>query len=146
MRGAAPGPQLMVGELGNGFGDAGGVGAMVTIDWFDGPREALAGLFQLADDSPVAVRGYRDLGRVLVARDGPAVIGHLQLIADERAVEAEVKSLAVREDRQGAGVGRMLMERAATVCRDEHRSTLLVATAPPTRACCGSISGSGSGR
>jgi GNAT superfamily N-acetyltransferase/catechol 2,3-dioxygenase-like lactoylglutathione lyase family enzyme len=105
------------------------MGAMVSIDWFEGPREALAGLFELADDSPAAVRGYRDLGRVLVARDGCDVIGHLQLVAGEHAEEAEIKSLAVLEDRQGAGVGRMLVERAAAVCREEDRSTLLVSTA-----------------
>lgn len=102
---------------------------MLTIEWFEGSREELAGLFALADDSSAQVRSYRDLGRVLVARDGAAVIGHLQLIDGERADETEVKSLAVREDRQGAGVGRMLVERAISICRDEHRATLLVATA-----------------
>jgi GNAT superfamily N-acetyltransferase/catechol 2,3-dioxygenase-like lactoylglutathione lyase family enzyme len=102
---------------------------MVTIEWYEGPRAALADLFALADDSPAAVSADRDLGRVLVARDGPVVIGHLQLVAGERSDEAEVKSVAVREDRQGAGVGRMLLERAAAVCREEHRSTLLAATA-----------------
>src|SRR5512132_4636589 len=102
---------------------------MPTVGWFEGSRDELADLFALADDSPAAVSGYRDLGRVLVARDGPVVIGHLQLIAGERPDEAEVKSVAVREDRQGAGVGRMLVGRAAAVCRQERRSTLLVATA-----------------
>jgi GNAT superfamily N-acetyltransferase/catechol 2,3-dioxygenase-like lactoylglutathione lyase family enzyme len=104
-------------------------GAMVTIEWYEGPRAALADLFALADDSPAVVSGYRDLGRVLVARDGPVVIGHLQLVAGERSDVAEVKSVAVREDRQRAGVGRMLLERAAAVCREEGRATLLVATA-----------------
>ena len=100
-----------------------------TIGWFDGPREALADLFALADDSPAAVSAYRDLGRVLVAREGETVVGHLQLIDGERAGEAEVKSLAVREDRQGAGIGRRLVERAVAACREEQRSTLLVSTA-----------------
>src|SRR5829696_7890296 len=97
---------------------------MLTIEWFEGPRAALSDLFALADDSLAAVRAYRDLGRVLVARDGSLVIGHLQLIAGERSDEAEVKSVAVREDRQGAGVGRMLLERAAAVCREERRSNV----------------------
>jgi ribosomal protein S18 acetylase RimI-like enzyme len=105
------------------------VGAIVTIEWYEGPRAALADLFALADDSPAAVGAYRDLGRVLVARGGSVVIGHLQLIATERSDEAEVKSIAVREDRQGAGVGRMLLERAAAVCREEGRSTLRIAAA-----------------
>ena len=41
----------------------------------------------------------------------------------------EVKSIAVREDRQGTGVGRILLERATAACREEGRSVLVVATA-----------------
>jgi GNAT superfamily N-acetyltransferase len=100
-----------------------------TIEWFEGAREQLAELFALADDSPDAVRAYRDLGRVLLARDGPTVIGYVQLVAGDGAAEAEVKSVAVREDRQGRGLGQVLVERAAAVCRTERRSALLVATA-----------------
>jgi GNAT superfamily N-acetyltransferase/catechol 2,3-dioxygenase-like lactoylglutathione lyase family enzyme len=103
--------------------------ADVTVDWFEGSREELAALFALADDSPSAVSSYRDLGRVLVASEGPSIVGHLQLVDDDSAREAEVKGLAVREDRQGTGIGRMLVERATAVCREEQRSRLLVATA-----------------
>src|SRR5437764_114707 len=92
--------------------------SMVTIEWFEGDRAALADLFALADDSPGQVSGYRDLGRALVARDGTTIIGHLQLIDGERADEAEVKSIAVREDRQGQGLGRMLLERAVAICHE----------------------------
>lgn len=102
---------------------------MPAIEWFEGSRAELAELFALADDSPAALSAYRDLGRVLVARDGPAVIGHLQLVADDSAGVAEVKSTAVREDRQGTGVGRLLLERAMAVCREDGRSELVVATA-----------------
>lgn len=100
---------------------------MTTIEWFDGPRDALADLFALADDSAAAVRDYRDLGRVLVARDGSLVIGHLQLVVGDG--EAQINSLAVREDRQGQGIGRRLVEHALAVCREERRTTVLVATA-----------------
>lgn len=102
---------------------------MMTIEWFEGPRDALADLFALADDSSAAVRSYRDLGRVHVARDGSNVIGHLQLTAGDRDDEAEVKSLAVREDRQGEGIGSVLVRRATVACREERCTTLLVATA-----------------
>jgi GNAT superfamily N-acetyltransferase len=94
---------------------------MLTIDWFEGSREALADLFALADDSAAAVSRYRDLGRVLVARDGSTIVGHLQLAAGERDDEAEVKSLAVRQDRQGRGVGRLLIERAGNLSRGGSR-------------------------
>jgi GNAT superfamily N-acetyltransferase/catechol 2,3-dioxygenase-like lactoylglutathione lyase family enzyme len=91
---------------------------MVMIEWFDGSRTELAELFALADDSPAQVERYRDLGRVLVARDGHAVIGHLQLIPGGRAGEAEVKSLAVGEDRQKTGIGRRLVLLVATAAAD----------------------------
>jgi GNAT superfamily N-acetyltransferase/catechol 2,3-dioxygenase-like lactoylglutathione lyase family enzyme len=99
------------------------------IEWFEGSRPELADLFALADDSPEQVKCYRDLGRVLVALDGPTVVGHLQLIPGGRPNETEIKSLAVREDHQGAGTGRSLMNRAIAICREEGCSTLLVATA-----------------
>lgn len=102
---------------------------MLMTEWFEGDRTALAELFALADDAPRQVERYRDRGRVLVARDGSAVVGHLQLVVDEDVDQAEVKSLAVREDHQGAGIGRALMERAIAVCRAENRSVVLVATA-----------------
>lgn len=103
---------------------------MVGVEWFEGSRDALDDLFALADQSSAAVLSYRDLGRVLVARDGPELIGHLQLIPSESAGEAEVKSLAVREDRQRQGVGRMLVARAVAVCREEGLSTVLLSTSP----------------
>lgn len=101
----------------------------VTIEWFDGSRDVLADLFALADDSPPAVARYRDRGRILVARDGVTVIGHLQLLDGERSGEAELKSLAVREEWQGQGVGSRLVEHAVLFCRDSGCSTLYVATA-----------------
>jgi ribosomal protein S18 acetylase RimI-like enzyme len=102
----------------------------VRIEWFEGSREPLADLFALADASSDAVASYRDLGRVLVARDGSALVGHVQLIAGGRVREAELKSLAVRPDRQGQGVGRMLVNRAIAVCRDEDVARLVLSTSP----------------
>jgi ribosomal protein S18 acetylase RimI-like enzyme len=72
---------------------------------------------------------YQDLGRVLVASQGGAIVGHLQLVDGGQPGEAEVKSLAVREDRQGEGIGRALVARAVEACRDDGYRTLLVATA-----------------
>ena len=114
-----------------------------AVEWFEGSRDELADLFAQADDSPAALSAYRDLGRVLVATHGPAVIGHLQLVAGDSAGAAEVKSIAVREDRQGTGIGRMLLERAVAACRHEGRSSSLSRPRRPMSGCSASISGSG---
>ena len=65
------------------------------IGWFEGSREELSDLFALADDSAAAVGTYRALGRVLVATDGPTVIGHLQLVAGDSEDGAEYPEVAV---------------------------------------------------
>lgn len=100
-----------------------------VIEWFEGSREALADLFARADDAPEQVKRYRDRGRVLVAWDGPRIIGHLQLVPGAVPNEAEIKSLAVKKDHQRSGIGRGLVSRAIATCREEGCSTLLVATA-----------------
>lgn len=100
----------------------------LTVGWFEGPRGELAGLFALADDSAVAVDAYRDLGRVLVARDGEDVVGHAQLV-DRGPDDVELTSMAVLESRQGEGIGRLLVGRAVRACSEDGASTLLVATA-----------------
>jgi GNAT superfamily N-acetyltransferase len=101
----------------------------VTIEWFDGPRRALADLFALADDSSAAVAQYRELGRVLVARDGEQVVGHAQLVASPDGGTAELKSLAVQLARQREGIGRLLVRRAIEACRDDGLRCIVVATA-----------------
>lgn len=101
-----------------------------SIDWYDGPRGAIRELFELADDSPMAIDEYIEQGRVLVARtpDG-AIIGHLQLLPTADPAVAEIKSLAVQEEARGHGVGRRLLEHAVSVCRDEHARAVTLVTA-----------------
>ena len=100
----------------------------LTIDWHEGPRDALRHLFELAEDSPMQLEGYIDLGRVLVARDAAGrVLGHVQLLAAGTALE--LKSIAVLEDWRGMGIGRRLVERAVAVSRDEGAASVSVATA-----------------
>ena len=95
----------------------------VTITWHAGDRAQLRSLFELADDSPQQLDAYIDQGRVLVAVDDEAVVGHLQLIEDE------LRSMAVVEDRQGEGIGRALIARAVEESRGAGVRTLRVATA-----------------
>ena len=99
------------------------------IEGYHADRSALLPLFELADDSPVQIRSYISLGEVLVARDGDAIIGHLQLIETESAGIFELKSMAVVETRQGEGVGRRLVEAAVVRCHTRNGHRLIVSTA-----------------
>jgi ribosomal protein S18 acetylase RimI-like enzyme len=94
-----------------------------------GPRAALRPLFELAEDSSRELDAYIDAGRVLVARDRDAIVGHIQITDTGRPAEAELKSLAVVPSHQRRGIGRALVAAASEVVRDEGRSTLVVATA-----------------
>jgi GNAT superfamily N-acetyltransferase len=102
----------------------------IRIGWYDEPRALLRPLYELADDSSDEIDAYIELGRVLVARGEQGdIIGHLQLIADGTTRTADLKSIAVRPDWQGRGVGRRLVDRAISICRDDGLRALTVTTA-----------------
>ena len=104
------------------------------IDWHDGVRTPLLHLFELADDSRAQIDSYIDLGRVLVARNEQGdIVGHLQLVPASPDT-VEVKSIAVREDRQRRGIGGRLINRALTACRDEGARIVTVTTATAAAA------------
>lgn len=101
----------------------------VTVEWYDGDREALRPLFELAEDSAAELESYLHAGRVLVARLGSQIVGHLQLVDTGQPGQAEVKNMAVRDDWQGKGLGQQLMQAALTLLAAEGTTTVLVATA-----------------
>ena len=101
----------------------------VTVEWYAGDRDALRPLFELAEDSAAELDSYLHSGRVLVARSGPRIVGHLQLTGTGQPGQAEVKNMAVREDQQGQGLGRRLMQAALTLLAAEGVTTVRVATA-----------------
>lgn len=101
----------------------------IRIEVYGGPRDSLRALFELAEDSAAELDSYIDDGRVLVAVSGGEVIGHLQLTGTGDPCQAEIKNMAVREERQGQGVGRRLVQAAADLAAAEAVTTLLVATA-----------------
>jgi ribosomal protein S18 acetylase RimI-like enzyme len=98
----------------------------VVVDWHDGDRASLAPLFALAGDSAHEATRARDRGRVLVAKDGDAIVGYAQLLPDRTGGEAELKSLAVAEERQGEGIGRCLVRQAIASCRAAEYARLVV--------------------
>jgi ribosomal protein S18 acetylase RimI-like enzyme len=100
----------------------------VAVRPHTGSRAELRDLFLLAEDSATQLDAYIDLGRVLVAVDGDAVVGHLQLV-DRDTTTTEIINMAVAEDHQGRGIGRTLIESAIAGTRAAGTITLLVATA-----------------
>jgi GNAT superfamily N-acetyltransferase len=100
----------------------------VRVSRYDGSREDLRRLFELAEDSAAELDSYIGAGEVLVATSGRQIVGHVQLTETGGGGELEVKNMAVHEAHQRRGVGRALM--AAAIRRAKYRglSTVLVAT------------------
>jgi GNAT superfamily N-acetyltransferase len=101
----------------------------VEIDRYVGSRSKLRHLFEFAEDSRSRLDEYLELGQVLVARRGAAVLGHLQLVPTGQAGEIELKNMAVLPEQRGTGVGRALVQSALNRCRAEGWSRMVVATA-----------------
>jgi ribosomal protein S18 acetylase RimI-like enzyme len=103
----------------------------VTIAEYHGPRAALRRLFELAEDSAVALDDYIGAGDVLVAIDdeADAIVGHVQIVETARPDEGEIKNMAVEPARRRSGIGRALVASAVHHARERSQSTLTVATA-----------------
>jgi ribosomal protein S18 acetylase RimI-like enzyme len=101
----------------------------IRVEEHTGPRDPVRPLFELAEDSARELDAYIDAGRLLVARDGHEVVGHLQLTGRASAAEAEVKNMAVAPAHRRRGVGRALMDGAIAAARADGRTRLVVATA-----------------
>jgi GNAT superfamily N-acetyltransferase len=103
--------------------------AEVRIETYTGDRNRLRELFELAEDSPTELESYLDDGRVLVAVSGAETLGHLQMVDTGSPGRMELKNMAVREERQGLGIGRRLVQAALAAAGDAGGTELLVATA-----------------
>lgn len=102
---------------------------VVRVETYDGPREELRGLFELAEDSAAEPDSYLHAGRVLTATVGLDVVGHLQLVETDRPGQTEIQNMAVREDWQGGGIGARLVRAALDLLAAEGGTAMLVATA-----------------
>ena len=101
----------------------------IGIELYTGPRDDLRRLFELAEDSPTELDTYLHAGRVLVARSGPDVLGHLQLVETARPGQVELKNMAVLEAVQGQGVGTRLVRAALDLAAAGSAVEMVVATA-----------------
>ena len=117
----------------------------VRVEPYSGAREDLRPLFELAEDSAAQLDSYLGSGRVLVARSGDAVVGHLQLVETDRSGEIELKNMAVREDLQGRGIGGRLVRAAIELVAGEAVRRCSWLPLPLTSATSGSTNGRASG-
>jgi N-acetylglutamate synthase-like GNAT family acetyltransferase len=101
----------------------------VDLQWHTGSRSELRRLFMLAEDSPEQLDSYLHLGRVLVAHELGSVVGYVQIVELDATDQVELKSMAVVEDRQRQGIGRVLVKRVIDECRSAGAGTVFVATA-----------------
>lgn len=102
---------------------------MANISIYNGDRSALMPLFALADDSPFQVSSYRELGTLLVARDGEEVMGCAQIIELPGAAAFELKCIAVCRCWQRTGIGRDLIRAVIRYCQQHNVHRLIVSTA-----------------
>ncbi len=101
----------------------------LRISWHEGPRAELRPLFELAESSNSQLDGYIGLGRVLIASDDDAIVGHLQLIEGPERGDVELKSMGVLPARQRSGIGRALVAAAVERSVDDGWQRMLVSTA-----------------
>jgi GNAT superfamily N-acetyltransferase len=101
----------------------------IVIEPYTGPRSTLRSLFELAEDSATELDFYLDAGRVLVARSGTDLLGHLQLVETDRPGQVELKNMAVREAVQGRGIGARLVRAAVDLAAAGSAVEMVVATA-----------------
>ena len=100
----------------------------VRIELHHGSRHELWPLFELADDSALAISRYLDLGLVHVASLGGVAIGQAQIVPHDVRVW-ELRSLAVLAPYRERGVGTGLVRRSIAWVREHGAAQLLVATA-----------------
>ncbi|HZJ53267.1 MAG TPA: GNAT family N-acetyltransferase [Myxococcaceae bacterium] len=100
----------------------------VRIELHQGSRHDLWPLFELADDSALAIRRYLDLGLVHVALLGGITVGHAQIVPHEVRLW-ELRSLAVLAPYRERGLGTRLVRRSIGWVRQHGAERLLVATA-----------------
>ena len=101
----------------------------MDIGIYHGDRHALRHLFALADDSEIQIASYIALGELLVACDGDAIAGHLQILDAGQPGLFEIKSMAVDPTHQRQGIGRDLVAAAIAHGRSRHGRRLIVSTA-----------------
>lgn len=95
-------------------------------------KKAYLELLLLADEQEDMIDRYLDRGRMFAAyekghADKPEEAVAVCVVTKEDPSAIEIKNLAVREDMQGKGIGRYMIDRVCSIC-GKVRSIVLVGT------------------
>jgi GNAT superfamily N-acetyltransferase len=104
-----------------------GEAPVLIIPW-GGCRRDLMHLFLLADDSRIEIERYMHEGEVFIASRAGRAIGHAQIIRSEIGETFELKSIAVRDELRGHGIGSRLIGILVRHCRQLGAHRLKVST------------------
>jgi ribosomal protein S18 acetylase RimI-like enzyme len=100
--------------------------AAVSIELYEGPRQPLRSLFQLAEDSDTELDGYIEIGHLLVARMPTTIVGHIQVTGGETS---KIVSVAVVNPGRRRGIGTALIRAGLTWLFSRGAARVLVGTA-----------------
>jgi len=100
--------------------------AGVSIELYEGPRQPLRSLFQLAEDSDTELDGYIDTGDVFVARTPTTISGYIQVTSGETS---RIVSVAVVNSRRRCGIGTALIRAGLAWLFSRGAARVLVGTA-----------------
>jgi ribosomal protein S18 acetylase RimI-like enzyme len=107
------------------YSDSKGGGIMTIREITEG-KERHWDLLLLADPDRNMVLRYLDGGRMFLVEDAGETVAEA-VLWDLDQGNCEIKNLAVREDRQGEGLGSLLVERLFSLCAGEYH-TMYVGT------------------
>ncbi|MNW25780.1 putative N-acetyltransferase YvbK [compost metagenome] len=99
----------------------------IKINVLDDIEKAPLDLLLLADPSEKIVREYVGRGTCYVAIWSEEIIGVFVLLRT-RPETVEIVNIAVREDYQGQGIGRQLVEQAIAKAKEHKATTLEIGT------------------
>lgn len=99
----------------------------ISIERLTDLNAAPVELLQLADPSIGQINQYLHNGYCFIARSGSAVVG-VMILVDQIAGSIEIKNIAVAGNWQGKGIGKQLLQFAASFALQHSYSRLIIGT------------------
>lgn len=100
----------------------------VSVRQLNDDEQIPYGLLLLADPSKEMIDAYLKHSKIFVAALNQSVIGAFVLFPLS-ATAAEIKNIAVKQEFQGQGVGKLLLDHAVETARKENYKSICIGTA-----------------